>query len=330
MIVNDIAYGKIEIKNKLIIELINSKALQRLKGIQQHGGWKYILPDDPVTRLDHCIGVFHLLRHFGTSLEEQAAGLIHDVPHTAFSHVIDYVYGQRETMEHHESLHEKVVMNSELPEILKSHGMNVEGMLDHQNFPLLEKSIPNLCCDRLDYFFRDAVYFGVCTKGDVNAFLANLVVKDNEIMCKDASLAKGMSLAFLQCSRVWWASPLQAAVYELLAMAIKAGLQKSIISEDDLMLTDDIVYKKLKGSGDIDILTKLSLVKPGLKVEDNPKGYDFFTKTKARHIDPKTLVNGDVKRVSEIFPDFGEKIKSFKERIAGGYHIKILAPQKQF
>lgn len=43
---------------------------------------------------DHSMGVFVILRARGAPLEEQIAGLLHDVSHTAFSHVGDWVYGK--------------------------------------------------------------------------------------------------------------------------------------------------------------------------------------------------------------------------------------------
>lgn len=330
MILHDLVYSKIEVRDRLITELIESRALQRLKGINQHGSWRYLLGNDNVTRFDHCVGVYYLLRHFGASLEEQAAGIIHDVPHTAFSHVIDYVYGQRESMEHHEALQEGVVMNSDVPGIVKAHGFDIKRMLDYRNFPLLERPLPDLCCDRLDYFFRDALFLGVCTREEINSFMEQLAVRDNEIVCTEPDVAKGMALAFLKCSETLWASPLQAASYELLARAVKAGLRKGLLREEELLLTDDDVYARLEGSGDREVLANLSLVRPGLRVENNPRDFDFITGTKARFIDPKTATPGGLRRVSDIYPDFRDKAREFRERIGQGYHIKILTPGNNF
>ena len=36
-----------------------------------------------------------LIKKLGGSVEEQIAGLLHDVSHTAFSHVIDYVFDNK-------------------------------------------------------------------------------------------------------------------------------------------------------------------------------------------------------------------------------------------
>jgi len=53
---------------------------------------------NPTTRFDHSVGVMLLIRKLGAGsspasalLKEQVAALLHDVSHTAFSHVIDYV-----------------------------------------------------------------------------------------------------------------------------------------------------------------------------------------------------------------------------------------------
>ena len=46
----------------------------------------------PITRYEHSVGVMLLARRVGGGLREQVAALLHDVSHTAFSHVIDHVF----------------------------------------------------------------------------------------------------------------------------------------------------------------------------------------------------------------------------------------------
>ena len=91
MKINDLVYGEEEIGEQVLIELINSSAIQRLKEISQFG-----LPEEyhhrkVFSRYAHSVGVLILLRRLGADLDEQIAGLLHDVSHTAFSHVIDWV-----------------------------------------------------------------------------------------------------------------------------------------------------------------------------------------------------------------------------------------------
>ena len=75
MEINDCVYGKCEITEPVLVELIHSKPLQRLKGIMQSGARVYIFSNRDVTRYEHCVGVMLLLRKLGASIEEQIAGL---------------------------------------------------------------------------------------------------------------------------------------------------------------------------------------------------------------------------------------------------------------
>lgn len=63
--------------------------------------------DSPLTRYEHSVGAMLLVRRAGGSVEAQAAGLLHDVAHTALSHVADnvfeYVVHEDDKMEYLES-----------------------------------------------------------------------------------------------------------------------------------------------------------------------------------------------------------------------------------
>ncbi len=81
-------YGKFELSGD-IEELINTNVFQRLKKIHQGGAIFLINPNINHTRFEHSIGVMLLIKNLGGSIEEQIAGLLHDISHTAFSHLID-------------------------------------------------------------------------------------------------------------------------------------------------------------------------------------------------------------------------------------------------
>ena len=56
-----------------------------------------------MTRFEHSLGVFALLRRLRAPRREQVAGLLHDISHTAFSHAVDFVFTSEE-QDHHEQL----------------------------------------------------------------------------------------------------------------------------------------------------------------------------------------------------------------------------------
>ncbi|MBI2636570.1 MAG: HD domain-containing protein, partial [Parcubacteria group bacterium] len=95
--VDDRVYGRWEVRDPLALSLIALPAFQRLYQVGQYGSYWFGLPHANTNRAEHSLGVYYLLKHFGASYEEQIAGLLHDISHTVFSHVIDYVYNDVST-----------------------------------------------------------------------------------------------------------------------------------------------------------------------------------------------------------------------------------------
>jgi|SRR3989344_1173697 len=320
MKINDKIYGLVEIKDKVLIELINSKPIQRLKGIKQAGITGHIVKDRDYTRYDHSVGVMILLRKKQASLEEQIGGLLHDVSHTAFSHVVDFVYKTKEH-NYHELFYEKIIRNSEIPSILKKHNFNLNRLLNENNFPLLEKEIPDLCADRIDYALRDLDSF--YTNGKPVKFIASIVNKNDEFVFSDLETAKEFAFNFINLDEKIWANIREVAYFHIAADAIKIALENNILKEEDLFKQDNYVLDILKNSNNKKIKEKLSLLTPNLKVINSPKKYDFYSKTKLRYVDPKFIEDGQLKRLSDVDNLFKEKLKEHKALISNGYYIKI-------
>lgn len=95
MIIEDPVYGRWKVE-EVLGELIHSPPVQRLQKIHPGGAAHLVHSAWNVTRFEHSVGVMLLIRHLGGSLEEQVAGLLHDVSHTAFSHVVDIVVASPE------------------------------------------------------------------------------------------------------------------------------------------------------------------------------------------------------------------------------------------
>lgn len=120
MIIKDKLYGTFEIYG-VLEEVINTDAIQRLKKIYQGGPSVLMNKNWDVTRYEHSVGTMLLIRILGGSVEEQIAGLIHDISHTAFSHVVDLVMGNNDE-DYHELVFDKVVSESNLEEVLSRNG----------------------------------------------------------------------------------------------------------------------------------------------------------------------------------------------------------------
>ena len=106
MQISDFIYGDYELEEPVLIELIESKPMQRLKKISQYGLPK-VLPSSRIFQIRAFNWSNALLRKLGAEIQEQTAGLIHDVSHTAFSHIADWAIGDPLKEGYQDSIHEK-------------------------------------------------------------------------------------------------------------------------------------------------------------------------------------------------------------------------------
>ncbi|OGG43740.1 hypothetical protein A3G50_01015 [Candidatus Jorgensenbacteria bacterium RIFCSPLOWO2_12_FULL_42_11] len=311
----DRVYGGFEISEPVILELINSPSLQRLKDIDQVGyrpAW--FNPDVDISeygynRFSHSVGVYFLLRKYGVPAEEQIAGLIHDVSHSAFSHCIDYVLdsGSEKEHSHQDNLFDSFVRKTEIPNIIKKYGFDLNYILNDDNFPLKEKELPDLCADRIDYSLKSAVILRELGEADKNFLLENLTVENNNWVFKSFGNAKKYAELFLKLNTEYFSGFPSAVMFRTVGDCLKYVLQKEYISQDDLYTTDKIVLEKLQKFLDKD--EKLGLLwermNNKVKVINNPNNFDVQVFCKSRIVDPLFKDNGILKRISEVDPNWG-------------------------
>lgn len=324
MLINDRVYGTQEINDPVILELMESAPITRLKRINQAGASVYAIPKKNVTRYEHSVGVMLLLRHFGASIEEQAAGLLHDVPHTAFSHVIDFVFPDKENNhEFHEQFHARILSESTIPAILNKYGFTIQRILDEENFSLLERNIPDLCADRLDYTLRDFTAMEG-RQPEIDQHLEGLTVYEGEIICRNRQSATALAREYLRLDETYWSNPREVALYHVLADAIRIGIDDGILCIDDLFTDDREVDAKLRHSGNTAILKKLDLLNPAFAVVEDRTNHNFYCRNKLRYIDPKFLDVTRMLRLSDVDPAIKEAIQTHREKIERGNYIRII------
>lgn len=328
MIYQDRIYGEIEITEPVVLELINSPAMQRLKGIDQAGYFEPFVgvPDVGHSRFEHSLGVFILLKKYGVSLEEQISGLIHDVSHSAFSHCIDYVLDSGSNIQeqnHQDNIFDDFVRKTDIPEILKKYGFDLDFILDYKNFPLKEKDLPDLCADRIDYSLRDGICYAKFEKEYADYFLDNLTVKDNLWIFKNFESAKKYADFFKEMNAKFWAGVPTALMFTTVGYYLRYALEKKYIDEEDLYTTDKEVIDKITAFLDKD--EKLQLfwdrMNNKVKISLNEEDYDFLAPCKSRAVDPLCIHGGEILRVSDIDKNWKEIIK--KESEQKKYHIKF-------
>lgn len=324
MLYTDRIYGKIEIKEPVIIELINSPTLQRLKEIDQIGYPEPYKKGVKHSRFEHSMGVYILLRKYKAPLEEQIAGLIHDVSHSAFSHCIDYVFGTEKSHEHQDKVFHKFVLDSEIPLILKKHNFDIEYILNENNFPLKERDLPDLCADRIDYSLRTAYIFKEIKDKELEYFfnslmttqqlrhlsgefrLTPLMTKNANWIFKNVESGKKYAELFLKLNLLYYSGLNSAVMFKTVCDYLKHALEKKYITENDLYTTDQEVLNKinthLNNGRALDGKLKLlyDRMNNKIKYKISKTDHNCHVFCKSRVVDPLCLYKGQVARYSDI------------------------------
>lgn len=306
----DPIFGTVEITEPVLLDLIASTPIQRLKLIDQSGHMAPFLPGETFNRYEHSVGVMLLLRRYQCTLEEQIAGLIHDVSHTAFSHTVDYALaeGSEEKHDFQDSVFDHFVRESEIPTILKKYGYDLEYILNDDNFPLKENDLPGICADRIDYAPRTWIHYLAGDVRRVIKILDHLSVVDGQWTFDDLASADNFVNLFNQCNDIFIS--LEGAVMnKALGEYLKISLAEGFITRDDLFTTDGEVLAKIAPHHAHH--TKLNFYFEAfnnrVRYVEDPDRFDFDVVTKSRGIDPFVLSEGVRVRYSDLVPGWKEK-----------------------
>lgn len=318
MKINDSIYGEFEIQEPVVLEIIESPVIQRLKGINM-GGYHPAYPElnhPELTRFYHSLGVFLLLRRFGASLEEQLAGLIHDVSHTAFSHTYDYINEVLEAQEKQnfqDSIHEKFVKNSDIKKILSKYNFDLDKILDDTNWTLKENSVPDICADRIDYSIRQGYLVDkTLTKEQKDYILNSLVNYKGSFVFKDFDSAKFFAEFFWNYDKNELSGIKSAVMFGISGLLFRRAVEKKYIElEDFLNKTDKEIIAEIEIHKNEDQELKKYFDYLSIKAdnfESNKNDYIRLCRCKVRKVDPYFIINNELKRVSDLDSVFKEKM----------------------
>src|SRR5690606_13389633 len=241
-VIEDLIYGRFNVEG-VIEELLFSQPVQRLRAVHQGGA--IFLFDSRLshTRFDHSLGVFWLVREYGGSISEQIAALLHDVSHTAFSHVGDHVF-HYPAEDYHEHIFEKIIQDSDIPAILKKYGFE-DALNNFGSYTLLERSSPELCADRIDYILRDSFHAGLTTVKAIENFLTNLTTDGTRFLCTSNHADQWIRNLSALLSDKYFNKPEFLFVNQSVAGLLRTAISENKLQERDLLLTDFEVLEKI-------------------------------------------------------------------------------------
>ncbi len=289
MNIKDSIYGEFIIE-PVLDELINTKEVQRLKNIHQGGASYLVNTNWNVTRYEHSIGVMLLIRIMGGSIQEQIAGLLHDISHTAFSHVVDFALENKDE-DYHEKIFEDIIENSIIPHILKNYGYDYRDIVYNESkWTILEKSAPDLCADRIDYTLRDMFNYGFISKKEIEEFLKHLILFNDELMISSIELAEWFVETYYKEVIGFFMNPLNVYGNDKLSKAIKVAIRLGEVDLNDMLMDDEYVFKLLKKSKSREVFELVESLNNNARVIEDSTDYDIHQVNKLRLIDPKIVI----------------------------------------
>ncbi len=254
------------------------------------------------------------LKHFEAKEEEQLAGLIHDVSHTALSHVSTYAFlGKYSGSEFHELRHKEFYVSSGLHELIKTLGYDPDLLLNEKKFSLLENDLPDICADRLDYALRDGLHLQILSRQQVKQVLSSLIVYKDEFVFSDIESAFIYSFNFFLLNLMYYGSATEAHFNNDFGNLVKYAIKNKVLKENDWFTDDICLSNKLKKAKNKKVQVWLGKYNNRMAVYEDKENPDEVYPKKSRIVDPKVLIKGSLHRLSELSPTYEKIISDYKK-----------------
>ncbi|GAW22611.1 hypothetical protein ANO14919_121530 [Xylariales sp. No.14919] len=317
ILIRDEIYGDELVHEPVLVELIRSPEVQRLQGICQHGVTGFLGLTPRVTRLEHSVGAFILVRRVGGVIEEQVAALLHDISHTTLSHVIDHALSKPGEESYHEVHKTRYLETSRLPDILARHGIN-QKVFQEELFPLVEMPAPQLCADRLDYALRDTVSFGNLAVEDARRVVGSLKAFPSAIATRrllvldDPHIALILSRAYITTDKNVWSSPAHIDMSQRTGRVIGELVEAGAVDDRILwQVSDAEFWTLLRQAANPEQLRAIERLEHEGIPEDN--GLRLPQDAKIRTLDPDVWQAGEKQpaSLSIVLPMWGSERQQY-------------------
>lgn len=271
-VVRDAVWGDIEIGDRALA-LLDTREMQRLRGVKQLGTASLVYPSAVHTRFEHALGTMHLARRIMDAVARrrekplparlreatEIAALLHDVTHIPFGHTFE---DERRLFPRHDSAARtrRFLRAGGLGRALARSGLreDVEAVLaGRPPDPLMRDAIAGtIGADLLDYLARDAHFCGFQSRWDERLFryfertskggLALRVVKAG--LLRSDALSEVLNLLWLRYSlseRVYYHHA-KVAAGAMVSKAVEIALSEGLRERDLYPLRDEGLFAHLR------------------------------------------------------------------------------------
>ena len=308
-------------KPDFLLPFLEAPVLKRLADITQGCGTEYSkFYTFKVTqsRLTHSIGVALIIRHFTHDEKQTLAGLFHDISHSIFSHVGDFLLGDAENQESSEQHMNKLLSND--PVILRELnklGITIPEVDDYTLYPIADNHGPQLSADRLEYTLSTALVFGTRTLDEIRIMYDNITTWEDEhgtpeLGFSDPLIAKQFALLALENDASIFSSYKSVVCMHFIAEILRKMMERHLITVDQMYtFTESQAISALLNSWDAELIAMWKFYEQlwTYKTYINKPESDLFivsSKTKRRYINPLVKIENIYTRVSALFPDVQE------------------------
>lgn len=296
-----------------LLELARTSSMRRLIDVGMNCGCEYtsfplFQSCRPSSRYEHSLGVGLIVWHFTGDMAQAAAGLLHDIATPVFAHVVDFLNGDHLKQESTESRTEEMIAeDGELQAVLQKYGLTTQQVANYHRYPVADNDSPRLSADRLEYTLNNLAAYGRCSLQEIQTFYGELTVDGDELCFRTPEEAADFTRAALRMSRIYIGDEDRYSM-EFLAGILRVGLDRGVLTPDDLHTTEQSVILKLETFPETAVLWRKFRSFSKLSYSDIPRDGYLTIAAKKRYIDPYIQGMG---RVSEVYPAIGGEIRAF-------------------
>ena len=244
--------------DELESSLVDTEPFQRLRWVKQLGSANLVYPGANHTRLEHSIGVSHLVKQMASQSDVpndeislvSVAGLLHDLGHSPYSHLADVLPFGKD----HVEVTQDIINSSQISNIFHEHGVDTNEVCnlikgDHKYGSLISGDVDG---DRLDYLTRDSHYTGVKTGVDTGRLVTKMSITDGELVIGEGGLP--VVETFLTSRSIMFPTvyfhPFSRGAELMLARATIAAIDNEIFTYDSFVsFTDHKFLSELNSAG---------------------------------------------------------------------------------
>jgi HD superfamily phosphohydrolase len=250
---HDPVHGAIQV-NELEWLLIQSRPMQRLKGIKQLGLVEAVYPGANHTRFEHSLGTMYMAgimaEHLGLSSDDvqkvRLAGLLHDLGHSALSHAVEGVLSRnpeiqpiirgRRASRHEEFTRDIIITHPFGDETLRAAEQSfcnadelfteLADIASGGKPPLGQIIAGDIDADRIDFLLRDSHHSGVSLGlVDTDRILQALTISNGRIvLAGTADYRAEMSQTAAESMLIARAHHYNALIYHPIIQSVRAML----------------------------------------------------------------------------------------------------------